>query len=131
MSTSPVSPIFIVERDPHVRELLGEFLGEAGYPFRNFDDGVNALAAIRAEPPAMIILEILVPKLDGLTLCRSIKLAPATSHIPVLVLSLLNARDRAHLAGADEFMLKPIEQSRLIAAVERLIAGPVQEEVRP
>ncbi len=124
----PVSTIFIVERDRHVVELLREFLGDAGYPLFCFEDGATALAAVQLERPALVILEIMVPKLDGLTLCRAIKLAPGTSHIPVLVLSLLNARDRAHLAGADEFMLKPIEHARLLAAVGRFVARPARQE---
>lgn len=121
--------IIVIERDRHVRELLIEFLGSAGYALELFDEGVTALAAVRSQPPALVILEILVPKLDGLTLCRAIKLAPATSDIPVLVLSVLNASDRAHLAGADGFMLKPIEQRRLLAAVERL-TSPTRQEAR-
>ena len=125
--SEPAQHIFIVERDRHVRELLTEFLGEAGYALRCFDDGAAALAAVQAEPPSLVILEILVPKLDGLGLCRAIKLAPATSHIPVLVLSVLNANDRAHLAGADAFMLKPIDPSRLLAAVARVVR-PAQEQ---
>lgn len=125
----PASTIFIVERDRHVLELLVDFLGEAGYPLRCFDDGATALAAVQAEPPGLVILEILVPRLDGLALCRAIKLAPGTSHIPVLVLSLLNARDRAHLAGADDFMLKPIEQTRLLAIVARLVPSSARQDL--
>lgn len=131
MSEDAVHNIFVVERDRHVRELLVEFLGPAGYVLRLFDDGVAALAAVQAQPPSLVILEILVPKLDGLGLCRAIKLAPATSDIPVLVLSMLNAHDRAHLAGADGFMLKPIEQSRLLTTVQRLVVRPARQEATP
>lgn len=120
--------IIVVERDRHVRDLLIEFLEPAGFAVRCFEDGVAALAAVQAKAPALVILEILVPKLDGLGLCRAIKLAPATSEIPVLVLSILSANDRAHLAGADGFMLKPIEQGRLLAAVERLTDRPTRQE---
>ena len=127
MSEPAALHIFIVERDRHVRELLTEFLGEAGYALRCFDDGAAALAAVQGEPPSLVILEILVPKLNNLKLCRAIKLAPRTSHIPVLVLSILNANDRAHLAGADAFMLKPIDPSRLLAAVARIVR-PAQEQ---
>ncbi|MBA3545651.1 MAG: response regulator [Nannocystis sp.] len=131
MSEPAVQNIVVVERDRHVRELLVEFLEPAGYALRLFEDGAAALAAVQAHAPALVILEILVPKLDGLGLCRAIKLAPATSDIPVLVLSVLSANDRAHLAGADAFMMKPIEETRLLAAVQRLIVRPAQQEVRP
>lgn len=127
MSEPAVHHIYVVERDRHVRDLIVEFLEPAGFMLRLFDDGVAALAAVRAQAPSLVILEILVPKLDGLGLCRAIKLAPATSDIPVLVLSMLSAHDRAHLAGADGFMLKPIEQGRLLAAVQRLVIRPAQQ----
>lgn len=128
MSEPAVPQVFVVERDRHVRALIVDFLTPAGYALRLFDDGVTALAAVKAEMPALVILEILVPKLDGLGLCRAIKLAPATSDIPVLVLSMLSANDRAHLAGADAFMMKPIEQSRLLTTVQSLIARPLTQE---
>lgn len=111
-----------------MRELLHEFLAPTGHTLRCFDDGATALAAVQAQRPDLVILEILVPKLDGLGLCRAIKLAPATSDTPVLVLSVLGASDRARLAGADAFMLKPIERGRLLAAVERLLVPPLAQE---
>lgn len=116
--------IYVVERDRHVRGLLTDFLGPAGYTLQFFDDGAAALAAVQARPPDLVVLEILVPKLDGLALCRAIKLAPTTRDVQVLVLSILSARDRAARAGADDFMLKPIERGRLLRAVEQRFAAP-------
>lgn len=125
--------IFVVERDPHVCELLRVFLDAPQNTLQFFDDGETALDQVWARRPQLVILEILVPKLDGLGLCRKIKLSPALSDTPVLVLSVLNAHDRAKLAGADAFMLKPLDRHRLGAAVERLLhppstsAGPAPE----
>lgn len=125
--------IFVVERDKHVRELLQAFLDAPQNTLQFFDDGETALDQIWARRPQLVILEILVPKLDGLGLCRKIKLSPALSDTPVLVLSVLNAHDRAKLAGADAFMLKPLDRQRLSAVVEGLLhppstsAGPAQE----
>lgn len=124
MPVSAVHTVFAVERDKHVRALLREFLDPARYAVSFFDDGVSALAAVRTKPPDLVILEILVPKLDGLGLCRAIKQTRETPATPVLVLSILSASDRAELAGADAFMLKPIERSRLLGTVEQLLAGP-------
>ncbi len=116
--------IFVVERDKHVRELLQVFLDAPGYTLQFFDDGEIALAQVWARRPQLVILEILVPKLDGLGLCRKIKLSPALSDTPVLVLSVLNAHDRARLAGADAFMLKPLDRHRLTATVQQLLSSP-------
>jgi DNA-binding response OmpR family regulator len=125
--------IFVVERDKHVRELLQVFLDVPGYALHFFDDAETALSQIRERRPNLVILEILMPKFDGLGLCRSIKLSPALSDTPVMVLSLLNAHDRARLAGADAFMLKPLDRQRLTATVAQLLvsssarAGAAQE----
>ena len=116
--------VFAVERDKHVRALLREFLDPAVYTLDFFDDGVSALTAVRTKPPDLVILEILVPKLDGLGLCRAIKTTTPPPTTPVLVLSIMSASDRAKLAGADAFMLKPIERSRLLGTVEKLLASP-------
>ncbi len=125
--------IFVVERDKHVRELLQAFLAAPQNTLQFFDDGETALDQVWARRPQLVILEILVPKLDGLGVCRKIKLSPALSDTPVLVLSVINTPDRAKLAGADAFMLKPLDRHRLAAVVERLLhppatsAGPAQE----
>lgn len=133
MAQRAANLIFVVERDKHVRELLQAFLAAPQNTLQFFDDGETALDQIWARRPHLVILEILVPKLDGLGLCRKIKLSPALSDTPVLVLSILNAHDRANLAGADAFMLKPLDRQRLSSVVERLLnpsstsAGPAQE----
>ncbi len=104
-----------------MRALLKEFLEPASHTLHFFDDGLSALVAVQENPPDLLILEILVPKLDGLGLCRAVKQASALKATPVLVLSILSASDRAKLAGADAFMLKPIERVRLLATVETLL----------
>jgi CheY-like chemotaxis protein len=63
-----------------------------------------------------------VPVLDGLSVCRALKSDPLTRDIPVLILSILSAEDRAQAAGADFFVKKPINDRRLVEAVERLIS---------
>jgi len=64
-----------------------------------------------------VITEALVPGLDGFALCRQVKLAVATSDIPVVILSVIGTPQRAALAGADAFLLKPVEEGKLLASV--------------
>ena len=119
---SPHLPlVLVVERDRHVRELATQFLTEAGHRVEIATDGQEALQRVRDGAPDLVICEILVPKLDGLALCRQLKAHPGTSHIPVLVFSILAARAHAKEAGADEFMMKPLDQRRLIATVQGLL----------
>lgn len=114
--------ILVVERDPHVRELESYFLEEAGYGVEFADDGLVALELARAIHPRIVITEILVPKLDGLALCRTLKEEPETRDITVLIFSVLVAADRAREAGADAFLRKPLEERRLVDTVRALLA---------
>jgi DNA-binding response OmpR family regulator len=119
--------ILCVERDPYVRELETYFLNEAGFGVNFADDGLQALELARRLHPTIVITEILVPKLDGLALCRRLKGDPATSDIAVLVFSLLAAERRAQDAGADAFLSKPLSAQGLKDAVRRLLSSRAAE----
>lgn len=113
--------ILCVERDPHVRELEEYFLVEAGFTVTLAGDGDSALALALSLKPAIIIAEILVPKRDGLALCRDLKSCAETRHAPVLVFSLLAAEARAREAGAAAFLRKPLAEHRLVQTVRTLL----------
>jgi DNA-binding response OmpR family regulator len=117
--------ILVVERDPHVRDLEAYFLNEAGYAVEFAVDGVTALEMARKLAPQIVITEILVPKLDGLALCRAIKEDPALRGTAVLVFSILAAESRARDVGADAFLMKPLAERRLVETVRALIAARV------
>lgn len=127
--TQPVS-VVVVERDPHARALVARFLTEVGHRVELAIDGEQALALVREHQPDLVVCEILVPKLDGLALCRRLKANAETAHVLVLVLTILAASARAKEAGADGFMMKPLSQHRLIAMVQELIdqRSPAQQE---
>lgn len=115
--------ILVVERDPHVRELEAFFLNEAGYSVEFTEDGTAALERARVLRPQLVITEVLVPRLDGLALCRKLKGDPETSGIMVLIFSILAASSRAREAGADAFLMKPLAERRLVQTVRELIAA--------
>ena len=115
--------ILCVERDPHVRDLEAYFLTEAGFQVTFAADGVEAFELVRTLRPAIVITEILVPKLDGLALCRRLKADAATQGTAVLIFSLLAAEGRASEAGADAFLGKPLAAQRLTETVRKLLAA--------
>lgn len=115
--------ILVVERDPHVRELEQYFLEEAGYAVEFAEDGLAALEQAKQLQPEILITEILVPKLDGLALCRRVKADPLTRNVAVLIFSILLAQDHAEEAGADSFLRKPLAEKRLVETVRELIAA--------
>lgn len=114
--------VLVVERDPHVRDLEAFFLNEAGFSVQFAEDGLAALEIARSAIPSIIVTEILVPKLDGLALCRAVKNDPELQHIAVLVFSILAASGRAREAGADAFLMKPLAERRLVDTVRDLLA---------
>lgn len=113
--------ILVVERDPHIKKLERFFLEEAGYRVEFADDGMHGLERARALIPRILVTEILLPRLDGLKVCRALKSDPATRGIAVLVFSILAAEDRALEAGADAFLRKPLDDARLVDTVTKLL----------
>lgn len=113
--------VLVVEKDPHVRELEAHFLAQAGFSVEFVADGLSALEHAQRLHPDIIITEILVPKLDGLALCRQLKADPRTGDIAILIFSILAANGRAREAGADAFLLKPLAEHRLLTTVRGLL----------
>lgn len=117
--------ILVVERNPVVQRLERFFLEQAGYVVEFASDGKSALDRARELRPSIVVTEIMVPVLDGLSLCRILKSDPQTAHARVLIFSHLHAEDRAREVGADAFLLKPLSEELLIKTVEKLIASPI------
>lgn len=130
MDPAPVSPsapggkhvlALVVERNPIVQRLEKYFLEQAGYAVEFASDGASALARARELRPAILVTEILVPRVDGLALCRNLKSDPQTRDILVLVFSHLDAEERAREAGADAFLRKPLGEAVLVETLARLV----------
>lgn len=115
--------ILIAERDQQVRKLQQHFLSEAGFSVEFADDGEAALERAGRDVPALVVTEILIPKLDGLALCRRLREDPVTRQVPILVFSILAADVRAREAGASGFLRKPLVDSTFLASVQQLVAA--------
>jgi CheY-like chemotaxis protein len=122
------SAILVLEQNSHVRELVSDFLSESQLSVTCVLDGYEALDLARQKQPALIITEVLTPRLDGLSLCRLIKEDSKMNGTKVLVLSVFEVKERALQAGADGFLLKPIERNTLMAAVRSLLQVPEQQQ---
>ena len=123
--------LLIAERDASVRNIQRHFLERAGFAVDFADDGEAALERARETRPALVVTEILIPKIDGLALCRRLKADPLTQDIPVIVFSILSAAARADEAGASAFLRKPFVENVFLDAVQALVAEqstPAREE---
>ena len=121
--------ILVVEQDPQMRRLERYFLEQAGFAVEFASDGKEGLETARQLVPDIVVAEILVAGLDGLSVCRALKADAATRSIRVLIFSILAAEQRALAAGADAFLRKPLDDARLVESVEALLGR--QREVLP
>jgi DNA-binding response OmpR family regulator len=113
--------ILVADEDPHTKRLEQYFLEQAGFEVVLVSDGEEGLAYARSRRPHIIVTEILLPGMDGLSVCRALKTDAATRPIRVLVFSILAAETRAREAGADAFLRKPLDERKLIETVHSLL----------
>jgi signal transduction histidine kinase/DNA-binding response OmpR family regulator len=115
-------PVLVVDDEAHIRQLLAQELSNAGYQVLEASDGLEAVNRARRDKPALIILDMMMPQMSGLDVLRVLKGDPATSGIPVLVLSVMEDREQGLRLGADEYLTKPVESDRLLQTIASLLA---------
>ncbi len=116
--------ILVVDDNETNRDILEARLKANGYEVLHADDGEKALAAVQQHRPDLILLDVMMPKLDGFEVCRRIKADASLSFIPIiLVTARADSKDIVHGldAGADEYLTKPIDQKALVARVKALL----------
>jgi len=116
--------ILIVDDQPAVRELVAMTLGEADFELFSAGDGLEALQLARSAHPDLVLLDIGMPKLDGLTVCRMLKEDPETRDMRVIMLTAAGSdtdRQTALGLGADEYFTKPFSPTRLKQRICELV----------
>ncbi|MCP5152623.1 MAG: response regulator [Ectothiorhodospiraceae bacterium] len=118
--------VLLAEDEPNIVESLTFLLERAGFVVESEMSGRAALEAAIAEPPDVMILDVMLPELDGLEILRRMRADPRSADTPVLMLTAKGQREDRETAlgsGADMFITKPFSNAEVIAAVERLAGG--------
>ncbi len=113
--------ILVVDDDSNIRSLLQQELTEAGYVVRLAEDGRKALTLIREETPGLVILDVMMPEMNGFDVAAVLKNDPVTMDIPIIILSIVEDKERGFRLGVDRYLTKPIDTASLFREVDTLL----------
>jgi CheY-like chemotaxis protein len=116
--------VLVIDDDPAVRELLSRTLVREGFRVVLATDGERGLAAARAERPAAIILDVMMPEMDGWDVLAALKQDPELAPVPVILQTMVDDQSKGYALGAAEYLVKPLDRERLTAILRRLRLPP-------
>ncbi len=126
--------ILVVDDEPEAVELLEFNLKQAGYVVSTAGDGADALKRARTQTPDLIVLDVMLPEMDGFEICKSLRLDSGTAKIPIVMLTAKAAEIDRVLGlelGADDYLTKPFSPRELLLRIKKILArGQTEEKLR-
>jgi DNA-binding response OmpR family regulator len=120
--------VLVVDDEPEIVKLVAKFLESRGHRVTIARDGQEALDAVAAEKPDVLVIDLNLPKVDGFEVTKRLKNAPATRDLPIVMMTAafptVEEADRGLSLGADEYVVKPFLRDVLVHNVERLLSRP-------
>ena len=116
--------ILIVDDEPAIREYVTSLLSELGHEVLAAANGVEALRLARERQPHLVLLDIMMPELSGIEVCRQLRADPRTREMRIIVVSAVDAKralEESIIAGADDFLAKPIHALELMVRVRSIL----------
>ena len=124
--------VLLAEDDRALRRFLEVVLERAGYQVFSASDGLEAMKLVLSAPIDVVVTDAIMPNLSGHEFCRFLRSSPTLSHLPIILLSALERKDRnAGSEQADAFLTKPVSGEKLIACIEELLAGSKVKKTQP
>ncbi|MDM9630357.1 response regulator [Robiginitalea aurantiaca] len=120
--------ILVVDDDTPIRSLLRQELSDAGYQVEEAANGKAALDAVRLSKPDLIILDVMMPEINGFDVAAVLKNDPATMDIPIIILSIVQDKERGFRIGVDRYLTKPIDTEKLFHEVDELLEQGVSKK---
>jgi len=125
--------VLVVEDDPDIALLLARSLTRAGYAVDQLSNGADALVALRQSLPDLLLLDLMLPGLDGIEICRALRADPFTAALPIIMLTA-RAEESDRIVGlelgADDYITKPFSPNELVARVRALLRRTARPEGR-
>jgi twitching motility two-component system response regulator PilH len=121
-----MSKVLVVEDSLAQRQMISDLLAESGWKVTVVCDGVEALEYIQKSSPDLVVLDIVMPRMNGYEVCRKIKSDPKTKDVPVILCSSKNEEfDRywGMKQGADAYIVKPFQPTELLGTIKQLLRG--------
>jgi len=126
-SAAPARRALVIEDEPHIRELVSLHLGLEGLAVTTAADGEDALRLSATEPFDVIVLDLMLPRIDGLSVCRAVRRHALNGDVPILMLTARREETDRVLgldSGADDYLIKPFGVRELVARVRALLRRP-------
>jgi PAS domain S-box-containing protein len=114
--------ILVVDDDINIRELLRQQLENEGYSVREAKDGMDAIHQIKTHRPDLILLDVMMPQINGFDVAAVLKSDPQTADIPIIILSIAENKERGYHIGIDRYLTKPIDTEKLLSEIGSLLS---------
>ena len=119
-----MTKVLVVDDEEHIRQLVGLYLTKEGFAVETAADGHAALSKVNAIKPDLVVLDLMLPGLDGWAVCRELRRSPMTEHLPIIMLTArddLVDRILGLELGADDYLTKPFNPRELVARVRAVL----------
>jgi DNA-binding response OmpR family regulator len=116
--------IVVLEDEPHITELLTHLFEKEGYIVRSYPDGITGFQKIKEEKPDILVLDLMIPGMDGLEVCKKVRGDASVSSLPILMLTAKGEESNKIIGlelGADDYMSKPFSQKELLSRVKAVL----------
>jgi two-component system phosphate regulon response regulator PhoB len=124
-SEGPMTAILVADDDMDIRDLVAFKLEQAGYEVVAVDNGLAALTAATENPPDLVVLDVMMPGMSGIDVCRQLRQEQVTKALPIILLTARAQEGDVEVgfgAGADDYIVKPFSPRELVSRVEAVLA---------
>lgn len=125
--TTPL--VLVIDDDPSIHDLMKRYLGQEGFRMIAATNGEEGLRLAESQRPALITLDVMMPKMDGWAVLRKLKNDPGTADIPVVMLTIVDDKNLGYALGVSEYLTKPIPRERLMRLLEKYRTSPSASRV--